>query len=447
MKNATECQAPMILANREGLEAKIRSWMGDQFKDKPYLIVCVSESKEPSIAAFNHAGEKQFTRALVVMEGIPINISVVGAWREWAMGLGVWDLRMAFIEKEADELSFKRVIEQSCADWNEEKVEHERCEIKVEGYVKMPGRLTSKDDSSLLTMMFGSMGELLTRIEVAARQFKQACDQGLAKKDKIEIYLAAIDKQLGAEKGKKVDPPKPLGIEHMTDHFPKLLLYGESGVGKTLVASYLQSRTGLVGGRPRRIPIPEYLGKEDMFEYDLFGYARGAYTDGREEGDHGLLLGHTGGVIFLDEIGEANPTIQAKLLAFLDDYKVRPRGWGGEPFYCPVLIVAATNKDLEARAKKGKFAKDLLNRFTDSLTVPPLRDRMEDIKFILDCLLQRDSLNPGQRVKEIGEGALERIKARDYQDGNFRELEDLFRLACHKAIRNGRHNLVAGDFP
>jgi transcriptional regulator with PAS, ATPase and Fis domain len=216
-------------------------------------------------------------------------------------------------------------------------------------------------------------------------------------------------------------------------------------VGKTLITSYLQARAGFDGVRARRLAIPEYLGKEGDLEYRLFGYAHGTYTNGRENGSHGLLLGQMGGVVFLDEIGQANATIQAKLLAFLDDYLVCPRGWEGEPFHCPVLIVAATNLDLEKLAKKKKFAGDLLARFTDRLTIPPLRDRMSDIEYILDCLLQRDSLNRDGFVTEIGTGALEAIKTRTFEMGNFRELEDWFRRACETAAREGRPYLVAED--
>ena len=439
---------PAVLANRDGLKEEMRSWIEGHFDGRPCCFVCVSEGALPGHQVFD-IGEQEFSRALIVIErnGAPVSTGLVLEWRDWAMGRNVWELRMAVVEGQLDKEAFEEILLDRCAGWNAEVSEAETPAIKAGQFVSLPDEPTPKDDPSLLTLMFGSMGELLSRLEVTARRFKKACHEGGLDADVIKKYLESVDKLLQQER-----PPEPgkkspsLGLENLIDHFPKVLLFGESGVGKTLIASYLQSRTGLVQGRPRRIPIPEYLGKEDAFEFDMFGYAHGAYTGGREDGEHGLLLGHIGGVVFLDEIGEANPTVQAKLLAFLDDYRVRPRGWGGSPLHCPVLVVAATNKDLDEMVKDGSFRGDLLRRFTDRLTIPPLRERIADIQFILDCLLQRDSLNPGGRITEIGEGALEAVKVRDFKDGNFRELEDLFRAACELANREGRHFLVAGDF-
>ena len=178
-----------------------------------------------------------------------------------------------------------------------------------------------------------------------------------------------------------------------------------------------------------------------MFEYDLFGYARGAYTGGQEAGSLGLLLANLGGVIFLDEIGEASRAIQAKLLAYLDDYMVRPRGWTGDPFFCPTLIVAATNKDLR---KITDFRPDLLARFTDLEQVPPLRERIESFPFILDCLLQNPAINPGISVREIGQTAYEIMVKHSFK-GNFRELETMLRVACHAAAKDGRDFICRPD--
>jgi sigma54-dependent transcription regulator len=256
-------------------------------------------------------------------------------------------------------------------------------------------------------------------------------------------YLRAINKLIGSKDQNNPGSTPQIASEHLLSYLPRLLLRGETGVGKTLIARYLQEEADL---RPPRIPIPEYLGKEDMFEYDLFGYVHGAYTDGREDGDHGLLLENIGGVVFLDEIGEANEIIQAKLLAYLDDYRIRPRGWRGAPFYCPTLIVAASNRDLKDLVKKRKFRGDLLARFTDVETVPPLRQRVESLPFILDCLLQTDAINPGETVKEIGQEAFAALKKHEFP-GNFRELEDAARTACQTVAKDGRNSICRSDLP
>jgi DNA-binding NtrC family response regulator len=182
-----------------------------------------------------------------------------------------------------------------------------------------------------------------------------------------------------------------------------------------------------------------------MFEYDLFGFMQGAYTDAKE-GKHGLLIENVGGVVFLDEIGEANDILQAKLLAFLDDYRVRPRKWEGSPFYCPVLVVAASNHDLRKMADRGKFRRDLLARFTDRHDIPSLKERAGDLPFILDCLLQRQSMNPNGAILEIGKNTLEHLNAHGFEEGNFRQLENEFRTACQLAMRDGRDYLAKSDF-
>ena len=92
------------------------------------------------------------------------------------------------------------------------------------------------------------------------------------------------------------------------------------------------------------------------------------------------------------------------------------------------------------------FRNDLFRRFTDVLPIPPLRERKQDFEFILDCLLQRESLNPGGFITQIGTETLAFLKKNDFEKGNFRELEDLFRNACRTANKEDRPYLVRSDF-
>jgi DNA-binding NtrC family response regulator len=143
------------------------------------------------------------------------------------------------------------------------------------------------------------------------------------------------------------------------------------------------------------------------------------------------------------DLGEASGIIQAKLLAYLDDYAVRPRGWTGEPFFCPTLVVGATNRDIR---NSKRFRKDLLARFTDIDHVPPLRERQESFPFILDCLLQQSAINPRCGVKEIGDQAFEALKQHKFP-GNFRELENLLRTVCETVVKDGRNYITRKDLP
>ncbi|MEI8309216.1 MAG: sigma 54-interacting transcriptional regulator [Verrucomicrobiota bacterium] len=455
MKTSTE---PLIYTNDQQLAGKLRDWFGTEFgAEKKCCLVCVSDNcVEVKKYGIISPQPGSINRVLVIFLGRPIDLNAMGSWREWAVSTVCGsELRMDSLSKGAGEADFRTAIDRNCAGWFAAKPGPEKQGLELGEWVTMPKEKTAKDDPSLLTMMFGSMGELLTEVEVVARRFSEAVEKlggeanskYLKKIDSLLKDGGGVDAKSGSAARK--ESPKPddlLGIGNVTDQLPKLLLRGESGVGKTLIAEYLHKRCEL-DGWPLHISIPEYLGKEDMFEYTLFGYAAGNYTGGRKEGDHGLLLENLGGVVFLDEIGEANAAIQAKLLTFLDHYRVRPRGWLGDPFYCPVLVVAATNRDLnETTDGKPRFRRDLLARFTDRHTIPALRDRKQDFEFILDCLLQRQSMNPGQFVREIGAEAMAFLKEKDYRDGNFRELEDLFRDACKKAKRDDRPYLIRTDF-
>jgi hypothetical protein len=163
-----------------------------------------------------------------------------------------------------------------CVHWNRPLPERETPAIKAGQFVTMPLGVTDKDAPSLLTMMFGSMGELLTAVDLVGRRFQKAGTVNAVSRAK---YLERINSLLD---GKITDfGPVKLDIPGRVDRLPRLLLHGETGVGETLIARYLHKRSGFTG-RPLRILIPEYLGKEDMFEYDFFGYMRGAYTDAKK---------------------------------------------------------------------------------------------------------------------------------------------------------------------
>jgi len=231
---------------------------------------------------------------------------------------------------------------------------------------------------------------------------------------------------------------------------PRVLLLGESGTGKSVLSRYLA--THQIARIPfDRVPIPEYLGREDHFESDVFGYAKGAYTGARDEGSRGALGELIGGVVFFDEIGDASPMIQAKLLAYLDDYVVKPRGLAGRGYYCPTLVVAATNRDVHRATNDDSpgLRRDLLNRFNEVISVPSLSERLDEIDLQVDLLLQQEAQGSSSAaaasIRCVGVGALERIRSLDFQDKNFRLLERVLSTACKRARSERRDYLVASD--
>jgi energy-coupling factor transporter ATP-binding protein EcfA2 len=374
-------------------------------------------------------------RCLVIFQGLPIKTDCLDAWRDWAGNRKIIDLKMAFVDSDAGENDVRDLILQRCSDWLKPNPPPEKCQVRKGEWVDLT-ESPKTHDPSLLSMMFGSMGDLLNGMDLISRRFHDVCSLGEEPKKK---HKEAIRTMLQAGWGEPSKVPK-LGVP--IERLPRVLLIGETGVGKTLFAKYLAG----AAHEFKKVFIPEWLHKEDMLEYDLFGYARGAFTDGKGEGDIGKLLNVVGGVIFLDEIGTASPAIQAKLLGFMDDYRVEPRGWTFGSFECPIFVVAATNLPLESLQDEKTFRPDLLARFTDIETVPPLRERMADLPFILDCLLQNPDINPpGKReVTEIGCDAFQAIKQHEFKS-NFRELENMLRVACQRAAREDRKYICKSD--
>jgi transcriptional regulator with GAF, ATPase, and Fis domain len=222
-----------------------------------------------------------------------------------------------------------------------------------------------------------------------------------------------------------------------------ILLEGESGTGKSLVADWISRRlTGLPAVRVAIVNV-----SAELLEAELFGSVAGAFTDAVSR--PGVFHRARGRVVFLDEIGDAPAEVQAKLLTYLDDFGFTPRGW---PFvdevHSPVYIVAATNRDLKARCAESAFRSDLYYRFRHRLTVPPLRTRTADLRVLIDFTLQDPSINgrtgAARQVEGIAIEALERLERYEFP-GNFRELEDLLSRAVSNAVAARRQTITAAD--
>ncbi|RJX17058.1 MAG: AAA family ATPase [Desulforudis sp.] len=337
--------------------------------------------------------------------------------------------------------------------------------------IKTIKQMIEYDPSFLTFSPFGRMGEVLDQLDECKRTFRNIISRNVKDRrtdvhNKLEKVLAYdVNSDIASRRSEFLSQSKKL-INIISDKFgqvdrnrlPKVLLLGPSGAGKTLVARYLawatSPRPGEELSRPfKRVPCPEYLQRESDFEYDVFGYCAGAFTGAHPDGKKGFLLERMGGVVFFDEIGDASPVIQAKLLAYLDDYQVTPRGWSGDSMFCPMLVVAATNRPIdiwsEASDKEDydrRFRNDLYRRFNYVINIPSLNERKrQELPYILDVMLQMEAFNPRQRIQEIGKDALEVFLEFDYDKGNFRDLETKLRRACRKALSEGRQYIVKSD--
>lgn len=218
-----------------------------------------------------------------------------------------------------------------------------------------------------------------------------------------------------------------------------VLIEGETGTGKTLVARWIHRYLGEVTGF-RHINVTAL--PPELVENELFGAVRGAYTDSVSR--PGELLMSYGRVLFLDEIGDLPLAVQGKLLVYLDDYQSTPLGWPfGHPrqhVVAPTHVVAGTNRPIKDQIASGEFREDLFHRFTYKLHIPPLRERKADLPLLADLLLQNKDVNEKMAVKRMSPGALKALS--DYRfPGNFRELEDVLGKACLLARQGGGDTL------
>jgi len=199
-----------------------------------------------------------------------------------------------------------------------------------------------------------------------------------------------------------------------------VLILGESGVGKEIVARKIHE----LSYRKEKPFIKVNCGAipESLIESELFGYAKGTFTGASEEGRQGLIKAADGGTLFLDEIGELSLDLQVKLLQVLQDKQVTPLG-ESNPTDVDVRFIAATNRNLENMVKEGTFRKDLYYRLNVvPITVPPLRERKEDIPFFINYFLNGYNKEYGKR-KKFDQEVIQLFSKKNW-DGNVRELQN-----------------------
>jgi len=210
-----------------------------------------------------------------------------------------------------------------------------------------------------------------------------------------------------------------------------VLITGESGVGKELVARAVHARS------PRAsapfVPVNCGAIPEGLIESELFGHAKGAFT-GAQGAKQGLFQAAQDGTLFLDEIGELPLSLQVKLLRAIQERRIRPVGDTAD-VDVDVRLVAATNRDLAAEVRAGRFREDLYYRLNVvQVRVPPLRERREDVLPLADHFLRRFAAEHGRPLPHLSADAKRRL-SEYWFPGNVRELENLIERAV--ALSNG----------
>ncbi len=327
-----------------------------------------------------------------------------------------------------------------------EKVDLILCDIRMP---EMDGltfleRLSSKGDHPVVIMMsaYGTIETAVSAMKMGAYDYiskpfqpdevvltiRKALDHQFLKDENVKLK-----KQLS----KQVKSPEVMVgvstamrrlrflIDRVSRYDSTILITGGSGTGKELVAKEIHSKS------PRRgkpfIPINCAALPEGLLESELFGFRRGAFTDARRD-KTGLIEEANQGTLFLDEVGELPFSLQAKLLRFLQEGKIRRIGDTTE-LAIDVRIIAATNQNLKKAVTERRFREDLFFRLNVvQIHVPLLRERQEDIPLLVTHFVQKFALKYKKRINFVDPDVLKRLRAYPWP-GNVRELENVIERA------------------
>jgi len=219
-----------------------------------------------------------------------------------------------------------------------------------------------------------------------------------------------------------------------------VLLLGESGTGKEIFARAIHNWSERKG-KPFVTINCVGLSKE-LLESELFGHEQGAFTGAHQLKRGKMELAH-GGTVFLDEVGDISTELQTKLLRFLQEREFERVG-GTKPISVDIRIIAATNRNLEASVKEGLFREDLYHRLNVvPITLPPLRDRREDIPVLSQHFLRKYSMETRKNFSEITEEAQKKLLGYDWP-GNVRELGNIIERAI---VLGSGPNIALEDLP
>jgi len=220
----------------------------------------------------------------------------------------------------------------------------------------------------------------------------------------------------------------------------RILIHGENGTGKELVAHLLH-----LSSNRRDDPFIEMncaAIPEELIESELFGHVKGSFT-GASEDKEGKFVQADGGTLFLDEVGDMSAKTQAKVLRVLEEQRFTPVG-GNVSLSVDVRVIASTNKDLEKEIEAGNFREDLYYRLNViPFQIPPLRERKEDVPLLVDYFLRDFARKYGKKVPVVTRKALDLLESY-YWPGNVRELRNTMERLI---IMTPHHNLGVFDLP
>jgi DNA-binding NtrC family response regulator len=317
--------------------------------------------------------------------------------------------------------------------------------------LKMPGmdgielvkKLRALEDPPSVIVMtaFGAVSSAVDAMRAGAAEYLTKpinFDELLVVIDKVmeHIELKRETRQLRARVRDRVAPSNIIGssppmqrVFEITDQVAPskatVLITGESGTGKELVANAIHARSPRANGPFVKLHCAALA--ETLLESELFGHERGAFTGAMARKDGRFSIAD-GGTLFLDEIGEISPSVQVKLLRFLQEHEFERVG-GTQTIKVDVRVIAATNRNLVEEVKAGRFREDLYYRLNVvTLDMPPLRERKTDIPALAKFFLDRYAKDNGKPIENFAPQTLELLMSYDWP-GNVRELENAIERA------------------
>lgn len=291
------------------------------------------------------------------------------------------------------------------------------------------GDVSYEEDIKLLTIIASMVGQAVMIRQLAERDKQTVICENL----KLKRELRGKYKFGNIVYSSKVMEAAIEGALQVADSQATVLLFGESGTGKELFASAIHYASPRIDKPFIKVACAAL--PENLLESELFGYERGAFT-GALERKLGRFELANGGTIFLDEIGDLTPATQVKLLRVLQEREFERLG-GTQTVKTNVRVICATHRDLAEMAKSGKFREDLYYRINVfPVTLPPLRDRKEDIPLLVDHFLHKFNKENNKKIRGINRAALDMLLAYQWP-GNVREVQNVVERAvviCRKDL-------------